>query len=178
MPTYIALLRAVNVAGNMVKMERVRQWCIELGWQNVRTYVQSGNVVFESGDRVTVVQQVLEAKLAGETKRAITVIARTAADLERVLKGNPFLAESGIDRSRLYVTFLQSAPGPRALEALASMETRHDRFAPHGKEIYLHCPSGYGQTKLSNQVFEKRLGVRATTRNWNTVNQLVEMTQA
>ena len=175
MPLYIAMLRAVNVGGNPLKMEQLRDWCAELGWENVRTYVQSGNLVFQTRATIPKWQAALEQKLGAELKRPVPVIGRTPAELERVLAGNPFLSENGIDLSRLHVTFLATAPAPPAIEGLGSLKAGGDRFAVRGREVYLHCPSGYGETKLSNAVFEKALAVKATTRNSNTVNKLLEM---
>jgi uncharacterized protein (DUF1697 family) len=174
MATYIALLRAVNVVGqNLLKMEQLREWCAELGWENVRTYVQSGNVVFQTRAGIPKWQAELEKKLAAEMKRPVAVIGRTPAEFERIIDANPFLNERGIDTKRLHVTFLASAPAP--IEALGSLKAGGDRFAVRGREVYLHCPNGYGETKLSNTAFEKVLAVKATTRNWNTVNTLLEM---
>jgi uncharacterized protein (DUF1697 family) len=175
MPVYIALLRGVNVAGNLLKMEQLREWCAELGWENVRTYVQSGNLVFQTRAGIPKWQAALEQKLAAEMKRPVAVIGRTPAELELVLGGNPFMIEQGIDLSRLHVTFLATVPAPASIEALGSLKSGGDRFAVRGREVYLHCPNGYGETKLSNAAFEKVLAVKATTRNWNTVNKLVQM---
>lgn len=175
MSIYVALLRGVNVGGNLLKMERVREVCAELGFGNVRTYVQSGNVVFEAQGTAGRWAEALERKLAGEARLPITVIARTAAELERVAAKNPFLREKGIDTRRLHVTFLQGKPGKAGLARLGALATGVDRFQCAGREIYLHCPEGYGRSKLTNNTIEKLLSLRGTTRNWNTVRKLREM---
>jgi uncharacterized protein (DUF1697 family) len=100
---------------------------------------------------------------------------RTAAEIAKVLAENPFLNRKEIDATRLHVTFLEDAPAKSAVEALGKVRAGVDRFRWVGKEIYLHCPDGYGRTKLSNTVIEKTLSLRATTRNWNTVNKLHDM---
>ena len=177
MPIFIALLRGVNVGGNTLSMERLRTLCADLGAENPRTYVQSGNVVFAAPGSATRWAAALERKLAGETRLAVTVIVRTATELATVLGGNPFLNQKGIDLAKLHVTFLAQAPtkaAQKALDALAAT-AGGDRLRLAGKEIYLHCPDGYGRTRLSNTALEKALGVRATTRNWNTVNKLYQM---
>src|SRR5262245_9618624 len=175
MPTHIALLRGVNVGGNLLKMERLRELCAELDFHNVRTYVQSGNVIFESaGSRAQCLQR-LNAKLAGETRLPVAVILRTALDLRRILDENPFLKKRGIDHSKLHVTFLDGSAAKTAAQILSKVDAGDDEFRMAGMEIYLHCPNGYGQTKLSNTRIEKLLSVTATTRNWNTVNKLFEM---
>ena len=103
------------------------------------------------------------------------VIVRTSEEIAAVLKNNPFLKESGIETSRLHVTFLSHAPGKMAVKGLDSIAAGADRFRCCGQEIYLYCPNGLGRTKLSINLFEKMLSVGATTRNWNTVNKLYEM---
>jgi uncharacterized protein (DUF1697 family) len=175
MPTSIALLRGVNVGGNLLKMERLRAICSELGHRNVRTYVQSGNVVFEATATLSKCAAALEKTLAGETRLPVTVILRTRDEIAKILAGNPFLKVEGIDLTKLHVTFLESAASKEALKTLAAIKAGDDEFRSAGKEIYLYCPNGYGKTKLSNNAIEKALAVRATTRNWNSVNRLYEM---
>jgi len=175
MPIYVALLRGVNVGQNILRMDRLREVCSEMRLKNVRTYVQSGNVVFEGQGSAAHWSQALERKLVGETRLPVTVIVRTAVELGKVLVENPFLSRKEIDTTRLHVTFLQDAPAKSAVESLGKVRAGVDRFRWVGKEIYLHCPDGYGRTKLSNSVIEKILSLRATTRNWNTVNKLHKM---
>jgi len=175
MADFIALLRGVNVGGNLLKMERLRDVCAELGLKNARTYVQSGNVVFEGRGTAGRWAEVLEQRLAGEARLPVSVIVKTSVEMGRVIAGNPFLKERGIDLARLHVTFLQREPGKAALAGLDALNAGADRFRCAGREIYLHCPNGYGETKLSNNAIERVLAVRATTRNWNTANKLHEM---
>jgi uncharacterized protein (DUF1697 family) len=175
METYVALLRGVNVGQNTLKMERLRQLWSELGFQNVTTYVQSGNVVFEAEGSPASWSSAIEPKLAGETRLPVTVLVRTPAELKSIIARNPFLKEKGIDRSKLHVTFLASAVGKDALKKLSAVNAGADQFRLSGQEVYLYCPNGYGRTKLSNNALEKALSVKATTRNWNTVNKLYEI---
>jgi len=171
--TYIALLRGVNVGGNMLKMERLRELCAELGARNAKTYVQSGNVVFEAQRTALHWEQALEKKLAGESRLPVSVIVRTASEMARVRAGNPFLKEKGIETARLAVTFLRQQPSKDALDALAAWKAASERFHCAGKEIYIHCPRGFADSKL--YVPDKALKQRTTTRNWNTVIKLCEM---
>ena len=173
MATYIALLRGVNVGGNILKMDRLRELCAALGARNVRTYVQSGNIVFEAQGTASHWAQTLERKLAGESRLPVSVIVRTAAEMSAVLAGNSFLKEKGIDTARLAVTFLQQAPAKPALAALGALKIGSERFHCAGKEIYLHCPDGFANAKL--YTLEKVLKQRTTSRNWNTVTKLCEM---
>jgi uncharacterized protein (DUF1697 family) len=173
MATFVALLRGINVGGNILKMDRLRVLCAELGAKNARTYVQSGNVVFEAQGTAPHWAQTLERKLAGESRLPVSVIVRTAEEMSAVLAGNPFLKEKGIDPARLAVTFLQQVPAKTALAALAALKIGSERFHCASKEIYLHCPDGFANAKLYS--LDKVLAQRTTTRNWNTVTKLCEM---
>jgi uncharacterized protein (DUF1697 family) len=173
MPIYIALLRGVNVGGNILKMERLRELCAKLGMKNARTCVQSGNVVFEAQGGSSHWAEALERKLAGESRLPVSVTVRTAAEMAAIAAGNPFLKEKGIDTKRLAVTFLQQAPTKEALAALGALKIGSERFHISGKEVYLHCPNGFADAKL--YTLDKVLSQRTTTRNWNTVMKLCEM---
>jgi uncharacterized protein (DUF1697 family) len=175
MPRFIVLLRGANVGGNILKMDRLRELCDELGFKNTKTYVQSGNMVFESHQPASTLCPLIEKRLAGETRLPVSVILRTPAELKAIISVNPFLKEKEIDRSKLHVTFLAKPPGKNASQQLAAIDAGEDRARLIGNEVYLHCPNGYGNTKLSNNALRKVLGVNATTRNWNTVNSLYEM---
>ncbi|MBZ5561348.1 MAG: DUF1697 domain-containing protein [Acidobacteriia bacterium] len=172
MQTYVALLRGVNVGKNLLKMERLRQLLPDLGFKNVTTYLQSGNVVLQAEGSPSSVSSAIEQKLAGETRLPVTVLVRTPAELKSIIARNPFLKEKGVDRSKLHVTFLASPGGKDALKRLSALNAGADQFRLSGKEVYLYCPNGYGISKLSNNALEKALSVKATTRNWNTVNKL------
>jgi uncharacterized protein (DUF1697 family) len=175
MVTYVALLRGVNVGGNTLKMDRLRAICAELGLGDARTYLQSGNIVFEARGPSSRWSQALERALAGQSRLPVAVILRSAAQMARVVADNPILREPGIEPARLYVTFLRQAPTPTGLAALNALNDGPDRLLSAGAEIYLHCPGGYGRTRLSNNAIERALKVEATTRNWNTVKALLEM---
>lgn len=173
MPTYIALLRGVNVGQNMLKMDRLRALLADLGAKNGRTYLQSGNVVFEGSGSASHWAAALERKLAGETRLPVSVLVRTSAEMSTVLAGNPFMKDKGIDVARLGVVFLQQSLSKTALEALRAMKIGAERFHCATKEIYIHCPDGFGRAKL--YLLDKVVAQRTTTRNWNTVKQLCEM---
>ena len=173
MPTFVALLRGVNVGGNILKMDRLRELCAKLGAKNARTYVQSGNIVFEAQGSASHWEAKLEKTLAGESRLPVSVIVRSAAEMSAVLAGNPFLKEKAIDTARLAVTFLQHAPAKPALAAPAALKIGSERFHCAGKEIYLHCPDGFANAKL--YTLDKVLSQKTTTRNWNTVTKLCGM---
>ena len=178
--TYIALLRGINVGGHkIIKMDQLRKAFEGLGFEDVTTYVQSGNVVFKSPKKASVdLSRKIEEMLFQRFSMSVPVIVRTAEEVDDVLRNNPFLKEHGIDVTRLHVTFLSHTPQKAALKGLNEIPVGPDRFHCRGQEIYLHCPNGFGGTKLSINAFEKVLAVGATTRNWNTVNKLFEMARA
>lgn len=162
----------MNVGGRKVNMKRLKEVLGDLGLSDVATYVQSGNVVFRTQGAVEA--RPLEDAIEGEFGIDVTVVLRTAKEMAAVMKRNPYLA-AGADRSRLYVTFLADKPAKGALDGVDLATFAPDEFQLIGRELYLHYPNGYGRTKLSNDFFERRTKLRATTRNWNTVTKLVEL---
>ncbi len=175
MTTHIALLRGINVGGNTLRMERLRALFAGLGFADTRTYVQSGNVLFTAARPAAGLAELIEARLARETRLPVSVLIRSPAQLERIVAANPFLKEPGIDARKLHVTFLLGRPSNPGLAALGGVKSGADRWQADGAEVYLHCPDGYGRTKLNNTAIERLLATRATTRNWNTVTALYEM---
>lgn len=177
MTTYISFLRGVNVGGKVLPMARLKQVCEELKFANVRTYIQSGNVVFIAGGSATALSRRIEAKIAADPGLSVRVITKTSSELEAVIAKNPFLKEKNIDQTKLHVTFLFAAPTVTGLFKLAAVPAGPDRFHCAGTDVYLYCPEGYGGSKLANPALERILGVTATTRNWNTLNKLYEIAQ-
>jgi uncharacterized protein (DUF1697 family) len=175
MAVYVALLRGINVAGNILKMDRLRAIWSEMGFSNVQTYLQSGNIVFEAGGIPLDWRERIEQKLVGETRLPVAVIVRSAGELGKVIVGNPFLKAGGVDESKLHVTFLENSSTKEAVQRLGEIISGQDGYRVVNREVYLHCPDGYGRTKLSNNRLEKVLAMRATTRNWNTVKALHEL---
>lgn len=180
MTVYVAMLRGVNVGGQKIlKMENLRASFETLGFQHVRSYVQSGNVVFEASKTSSnSLPKKIGEKILSEYGFSVALILRTSSEMNKIVSDNPFLKEKEIDRSRLHVTFLSEPPAKAALEKLDTLHGDSDEFRVRDREIYLYCPNGYGRTKLSNAVFEKLLSVKATTRNWKTVNTLGEISSA
>jgi uncharacterized protein (DUF1697 family) len=173
---YVALLRGINVSGQKkILMRELRDLCESIGLDEVATYVQSGNVVFNhSEDDVSLVAAIEDA-IRIRFGFEVPVIVRSKRELTNVASSNPFLAEDGIDERHLCVIFLADEPSPARLDAIEVPGPPGDRFAGVGRHIYLHCPAGFARTKLSNNFFEKKLGLPATTRNWRTVNALFDM---
>jgi uncharacterized protein (DUF1697 family) len=177
MGTYISMLRGINVGGaKKILMKDLADLYELCGFTGIKTYVQSGNVVFESTEKSPeTVSRIIEKKIEKKYKFHADVLVRTAGDLEKVLAQNPFLKERGLDPGILYVTFLSGAPDAQSLSLLSNVNSGTDRFAMAGREIFVSCPGGYGRTKLSNNFFEAKLKRIATTRNWKTVTMLHEM---
>ncbi len=177
MKTYISMLRAINVGGqNKIPMLELKQLCETLSFTGVATYVQSGNVVFDSNlQEPGEVAARIEARLEGAYGAKISVFVRTPADFRRILDGNPFLTGRNETSTFLHVTFLYRAPTPAQWAQLKGPEGTGDEFFPDLQEVFLFCPAGYGRTKLNNSFFERRLSIPATTRNWNTVRALYKL---
>ena len=177
MPTYVAMLRGINVgSGKIVKMERLRASFEALGFGGVRTYVQSGNVIFESEQKSpTELSNKIEEKIQHTFGFTVPVFVKTSKEIAQIVSDNPLVKEKGIDHSKLHVTFLSDAPPKAAVKLLEPLATGRELVRILNREIYLYCPDGYGRTKLSNNAIEKKLSVVATTRNWRTVNALLEM---
>ena len=145
---------------------------------HIKTYVQSGNVVFETAnDSAVSLSKKIERKILGDFGFLVPIFLRTAKELEKIIQRNPFLKVPAIDHSKLHVTFLSDDSPQTALEQLQPLAKPPEQFHVLGREIYLYCPNGYGNTKLSNTAIEKKLSVGATTRNWKTVNTLLAMAQ-
>jgi uncharacterized protein (DUF1697 family) len=176
MITHIALLRAVNVGGNMLKMEHLREMLAELGFANVQTYLQSGNVLFSAkGGTPVRLAAMIEKRVSEATRLPISAIVRTPAELQRTIAANPFAKEADAAPRTVHVTFLAAAAPKAAAAAIGKLQSGADRWQAADREIYLCCPDGYGRTKLNNTALERALGLRATTRNWKTVTALHAM---
>ncbi|MGZ5243097.1 MAG: DUF1697 domain-containing protein [Bacteroidia bacterium] len=177
MQKILSILRGVNVSGHKrIAMEDLRALYEDLGFKNIATYIQSGNVVFETEETdPQEIARLIEAKIAEVYGFNVPVIIRTAEEIQAVLADNPFLREMYIEEDRLHVTFLSEEPKPELAEKMSDQKFQPERFIVQHKEVYLYCPNGYGNTKLNNNYFEGKLKVSATTRNWRTINKLAEM---
>ncbi|HEY6797880.1 MAG TPA: DUF1697 domain-containing protein [Kineosporiaceae bacterium] len=178
MTAFVALLRAVNVGGgSKLTMADLRATVTGLGHRDVQTYLQSGNAVFTSGDdNPDRVGPMLEQALAERFGLRTQVLLRTAEELADVVAANPYLDHQD-DFTKLHVTFLTAAPEPeRADVEVPAGET--GVLTVRGREVYLHCPDGYGRTKLNNAFLERRLARPGTTRNWKSVVALHDLLHA
>ncbi|GMR20710.1 MAG: DUF1697 domain-containing protein [Gammaproteobacteria bacterium] len=174
------MLRGINISGQKkILMKDLKALYESMGFSNVVTYIQSGNVIFKTdASNVRQLVENIESNIMTEFGFDVPVIIRRPISIQGILRNNPFLESKKVDISKLHVTFLSDTVGPAVSNDLGKINSGKDEFVIKGKEIYLHCPGGYGKTKLNNNVIEKRLGVSATTRNWKTLNKLSEMTVA
>ncbi len=177
MAVHISMLRGINVSGQKkIKMAALKTLYEDLGFENVETYIQSGNVVFQSNK---ISSASLSTKIAGAIEEqygfTVPITIRMREEFKKLIISNPFLARKNIDPSKLYVTFLESKPKEVQLASIEAVDSKGDEYSVSGNEIYIYCPGGYGKTKLSNNFFESKLKQSATTRNWRTINMLHEM---
>ena len=178
MQTFISILRGINVSGQKkILMADLKALFESCHFKEVQTYIQSGNVAFKSNEKIIDLQiaKMIEAAIFKKYNFHVPVIVRSADEMKKVVISNPFLKEKNIDSKKLHVTFLSEIPKAENVASIENTTFLPDQFTISGKEIYLHIPESYGETKLSNQFFEKKLKVTATTRNWNTVVKLLEM---
>ncbi|SCE77962.1 Uncharacterized conserved protein, DUF1697 family [Micromonospora coriariae] len=176
MTRYVALLRGVNVGSTRLAMADLRRLVTDLGHDDVRTYLQSGNVVFGSGVRdAEKLAAGIERALADELGLSVSVLVRSARELAAVAGGNPY-AEREDDPTRLLVAFLATAPKKSTVDALTVPGSENVAFTVTGREVFLHyVDGGYGRSKFTNAYLEKKLGVVATSRNWKSVRALAEL---
>ncbi|MEL6637417.1 MAG: DUF1697 domain-containing protein [Bacteroidota bacterium] len=180
METYIALLRGINVSGQKkIKMADLREQLSGLGLAEVRTYIQSGNIVFRHpATEPQVLAQKIKSQIQADYGFEVPTLVLRPTDLDYVLQHNPFAQDSDKDPSRWYLTFLATAPPAERIATLAQVDYAPEEFVLDGTNIFFYSPKGYGRAKMNNNFFEQKLKVAATTRNWRTINKLWEMCQA
>ncbi|CAM3428231.1 DUF1697 domain-containing protein [Stackebrandtia soli] len=180
MKSFVALLRGVNVGGhNKVAMADLRNLFTALGFTNVRTYIQSGNIVFgaDTSDAAALAETI-RLGISRELKVDCGVIVRDAAELSAVIDGNPYEDED-VDESKLGVIFLADEPSPAQAERLVVPEGMPERIVVSGRHLYVLYPNGMGRSKLDQSFFRKRLpNTTTTTRNLRTVRRLHDMLMA
>ncbi|MBS0196970.1 MAG: DUF1697 domain-containing protein [Planctomycetes bacterium] len=173
---YVALLRGINVGGkNRIAMKDLSAIFASAGASDVRTYIQSGNVVY-AADATTAAGVAKAVTSAIQTKLglSIPVVTRNANEFEAAMAANPFLA-AGADPEALYLGLLADTPSKQCVAALDPQRSPGDRFAVIGREFYLHLPNGVAKSKLTNAYFDSTLRTVSTVRNWRTATALAEM---
>ncbi len=181
MKTYIALLRGINVSGQKkIKMVDLKTMFEDLGFYSVVTYIQSGNVLFESRqeDQEDVLSNLIKKGIEKYFGFDVPVLVLKRDVLESIHTNNPFLKRlenHEIEDKKMYFTLLSGSPDPSAVEELQSNSYGEEEFVITSKVVYFFAVNGYGRTKLNNNFFEKKLKCSATTRNLKTVIKLLEL---
>ncbi len=180
MPVYIALLRGVNVGPHKrMKMETLRASCEALGFTKVKTYIQSGNIVFQAARlSPAAVSTNIEECIVSGFGFSVDVISRTAEEMKAIVSDNPLLKEPGIDTTKLHVVFFSEAPSNDAIKKLESLTLSPDKVRHKGKEIYFYFPNGVSGSSIWKLNLDRVMSVSGTMRNWRTVNTLCEMAAA
>ncbi len=177
MNVHVALLRGINLAGkNRLPMKDLAAMFTDAGCGSVVTYIQSGNVVFvASAALARRIPTIIEKAISDSFGYQVPMVIRTRGELLQIARANPFL-RAGAEPGTLHVAFLAGSPAAAKVKALDPDRSPPDAFAVRGREIYLHCPNGFGRSKLTNAYFDSKLGTTSTVRNWKTVETLVELT--
>jgi uncharacterized protein (DUF1697 family) len=177
MKTHLALLRGINVSGhNMIKMDALKKMLENMGFLNVETYIQSGNVFVDSDEEnAASVGFKIKQEIFREFGHDVPVVVIAKKDLELCFKNNPYLKEKDCDTKKLYVAFISKELSPLALNDLKISNFKPDEAAIDASRIYIKYAVGAGKTKLDQKYIEKKLNATATIRNWNTVTKLLEM---
>lgn len=175
MRTYISILRGINVSGQkMIKMADLKKLYAELGFMEIQSYIQSGNVIFQyEPSEPHELEQKITAGIRTAYSFEVPVMVLEIEELQSVLANNPYIADPSKDDNFMHVTFLSALPDTVALTKLNEIHYPGEEFLVLDRAIYLYCPNGYGRTKFNNSFFEKKLKLAATTRNWKTAKELL-----
>lgn len=176
--TWIALLRGINVSGkNQIAMPALRAVCAGLGWQEVQSYIQSGNLIFQAEGPAADLELQLEAAITEQFGLNIPAIIRAAAVWPAYLQGNPFPEASQAEPNRVMLTLARLPPRQDALARLRERAVGGEQLAQAGDAIWVYYPAGAGATRLSPALFDRLVGSPVTARNWRTVQKLAELTR-
>ncbi len=177
MPTYIALLRGINVGGNViVPMSDLLELVTELGFEDAKTLLQSGNLVFRAAAKsAPALERQLEAATEKRFGRPITYMVRRSRQWGDVVARNPFPDEAARDPAHLVATFLKDAPAATTEATLRAAIEGPETIHLDGDHLYVYYPAGMGRSQLTNKLIEDKLCTRATARNWNTVLKLAAL---
>jgi uncharacterized protein (DUF1697 family) len=176
MSVFVALLRGINVGGkNSLPMKDLVRLFEALGCKAVRTYIQSGNVVFEASEALgRRLPDALSRAILKEAELKVPVVTRTALELKKSLRDNPYLGTTA-DPTRLHVAFLADKPSTAQIASLDPKRSPPDEFIVRGRDVYLHLPNGVGKSKFTNAYLDSKLGTVSTLRNLATIRKLVAM---
>ena len=176
----IAILRGINVGGKRkILMADLKSLFEDLGFKEVITYIQSGNVIFMANNETSNIEiaDQIEKSIKSKFGFDVPVIVRSAGDLWNTMKTNPFYKGSTTDIAKLHITFLRSKPAQEYLEKIQAIDFSPDKFIVVEKDVFIYCEGKYHQSKLTNNFFEKKLKTTATTRNFKTLEKLCTLSQ-
>ena len=173
---FIALLRGINVTGyNSIAMPELRSLCADLGWGDIQSYIQSGNLVFKAGGSAAKLESALERAIDRRFGLSIPTIVRAAADWPAYVKGNPFPGASQSEPNHVLLALAKAPPKPDAVAELREWAAGRERVVLAGDALWIHYRSGVGKSKLTPALLDRLVGSPVTARNWNTVLKLNEM---
>ena len=175
MGKFIAFLRGVNVGGRIVKMAELRALCEELGWQEVQTYIQSGNIVFDATGKAPALETALEKAMGERFGFSPAVMIRSAAELAKIAATNPFPGPSEKEPNWVLLGLCKDKPNAGAAAAIEAKAQAGERAVVAGGELWSHYPRGIGTSKLTPAVLDRAAGTIVTARNWRTILKLLEM---
>jgi uncharacterized protein (DUF1697 family) len=174
--TFIALLRGINVGGhNKVPMLELRSLCADLGWTDVRSYIQSGNLVFSASGRAARLETALEGAIEDRFGLSISTVVRAAAAWPEYVQGNPYRDASDSEPNRVMLALSKAAPKPDAADQLRERAADGERIARVGDVLWLHFAAGVARSKLTPALLDRLVGSPVTMRNWRTLLTLHEM---
>jgi uncharacterized protein (DUF1697 family) len=174
---HLALLRGINVSGhNMIKMDALKKALENIGFQNVQTYIQSGNVFVDTDEEnAPSVGFIIKQEIFKTFGHEVPAVVIGKKDLEACFKNNPYLKEKDVDTKKLYVAFISKELATGALNDLKMSQVKPDEASIDANRIFIKYDVGAGKTRFDQKYIEKKLNVTATMRNWNTVTKLLEM---
>lgn len=177
MTKYIALLRGINVGGKrIIKMDSLRSLFVTIGFSNIKTYIQSGNIIFDYKDsNKEVLQNTISKAISKTFEIEVPVIILKIEELEAIIHHNPF--KNIEDKNQLHFVFLSNNILIPMINSIEKTKYLPDEFEITDNAIYLKCQNGYGQTKLTNSYFDKKFDVVTTTRNWKTTIELLNLSK-
>jgi len=178
MQTLVAFLRGINMTGhNSLKMNDLSKLFIDLGFRDIATYIQSGNVIFSPGEKLPEgeISDLLKKAILERFGYKVPVMVRTIWEIQRLLTANHFSFEESFDKTKMAVIFLNDFPSEEKIKDLEVFDTSPERYEISGREIFIYCPNGFGRSRLYSNFFDKKLGVTGTGRNWKTINSILEL---
>jgi len=174
----VAILRGINVGGRRkILMADLKNLLNDLGFKTIKTYIQSGNVIFEAEDEESnhELASQIEESISNIFGYDVPVIVRNASQMNKSIQNNPFFKADLVDIDRLHLTFLKEIPGDENIDKISTYDFPPDKFEIVGDDVFLYCAGKFSDSKLTNAFFESKLKVTATTRNWKTVLALAEL---